>query len=118
MMMKVLVYDNQVGYFSLLTDTLSEGYDFLLYNKRANYDDRYDAVIFFLHDDLELLDMVKLYNPEIPFILGATKKGSHYLQGKEMLFTIDISQTKDEIEKNLQTIFNKIGQLNEKEEAL
>jgi hypothetical protein len=115
---KVLVYDNQLGYYELLNDTVRSGYDFLLYDKSKGHKDGYDAVAFFLHDELELLDMVNLYVPEIPFVLGATKKGNSYLRGREAVFIVDISQTKDEIVENLQAIFNEISQPNEKEEAL
>jgi len=113
---KVLVYDNQLGYYDLVNDTVKNGYDFFLYKKE--HEEQYDAVVFFLHDDLELLDMVKLYDPEIPFILGTSKKSTSYLKGKDTVFIIDISLTRDEIVQNLVSAFNKVGHLNEKEEAL
>ncbi len=115
---RVLVYDNQLGYYELMTQVVDYGYDFFLFNKKISIKDAYDAVVFFLHDDLELLDMVKLYDPQIPFILGTSKKTNAYLHEGEAVFILDISNTKDDIERNLQAIFNDIGQLNEKEEAL
>lgn len=115
---KVLVYDNQLGYHSLLKDTVKQGYDFLLFDKKENHNEHYDAVVFFLHDDLELIDMVRLYDPEIPFILGTSKKNVDFLEDNGIVYTIDISRTKDKIEKKLQAVFKEITRLSEKEEAL
>ena len=117
---KVLVYDNQLGYYELLKDAVSNSYDFLLFSKRLNHKEKYDAVAFFLHDDLELLDIANVYEPAVPFILGTSKRGNGYIKSNDTnsVFTVDISQTKDEIVNNLQIIFSEISQLSEKEEAL
>lgn len=115
---KVLVYDNQLGYYDLLNDAVRNGFDFLLFDKNIYKEVRYDAVVFFLHDDIELLDMVKLYDPSVPFVLGTCKKSGRCFKDKETVFTIDVSETKDEIVRNLQTAFTEISQMNVKEEAL
>ena len=104
---KVMVYDNQVGYYNLLNDTVKNGYEFLLFTNGNNYEDGYDAVVFFLHDEIELIDLVKLYRPETPFVLGSSKRSS-YMASRGNVFTVDLGQTKDGIEKNLIEVFETI----------
>lgn len=98
---RVLVYDNQKGYYDLLKDTLRAGYDFRLFNNGNDVKDEYDAVVFFLHDEIEFMDMVKLYNPEKPFVLGSSARRNEHLDKKVNMVTIDLSQTKERIEKRL-----------------
>ena len=106
---KVLVYDNQLGYYQLLNETLKSGsYDFQLFNNGKDYKDGYDAVVFFLHDEIELLDLAKLYNPQTPFVLGSSKRNDE-IDGKTNMFTVDLSQTKDGIEKKFIEVFDVIA---------
>ena len=107
---KVLVYDNQLGYYELLNETLnSESYDFQLFNNRKDYTNGYDAVVFFLHDEIEFLDLAKLYNPEMPFVLGSSKKSNNGLIDKANMFTVDLSLTKDGIEQEFKEVFEVIA---------
>lgn len=105
---KVLVYDNQLGYYQLLNETLKSGsYDFQLFDNTENdYKNRYDAVVFFLHDDIELLDMAKLYNPQTPFVLGMSKNSKDGTSAKENMFTVDLNQTRNGIEKKFIEVFD------------
>jgi len=107
---KVLVYDNQMGYYQLLNETLKSGsYDFQLFHNGSHNKDGYDAVVFFLHDDIEFLDLAKLYNPQTPFVLGSFKKSNPGVDSKTNIFTVDLSQTKDGIEKKFKEVFNVIA---------
>jgi len=115
---KILVYDNQLGYYDLLKRTIKNGFEFSLFDENYHFLNSEDIVIFFLYDELELLDLVKLYREDVPFIVGCSKTHQHCLSGKENIYTINLGQTKDEIIKSLYEIFNIIQQTAEKEEAL
>lgn len=115
MNIKILVYDNQVGYFELLSSSFP-GYAFALYKPGKNK--RYDAIVFFLHDEIELLDMVRLYTGDIPFILASanTKAGSKNMKN---LYTVDAGHTRDVLIANFEVLLQNIAiQINLKEEAL
>ena len=107
---KVLVYDNQLGYYELLNETLKSGsYDFRLFNNGYDYTDGYDAVVFFLHDEIEFLDLVKLYNPKMPFVLGSSKKSNNGVIDNANMFTVDLNLTKDGIEQEFKEVFDVIA---------
>lgn len=70
--MNVLVYDNQMAYYELLRTNFSGKHNIMYYPFLNGKSPDYvcEVIIFFLHDELELLDFVKLYNKDIPVILG------------------------------------------------
>ena len=69
---KILVYDNQLAYFKLLKTNLSGSYTFTLsdLNSVKGFDSEYNMVLFFVNDEIELLDFARLYRGEIPFMLA------------------------------------------------
>jgi hypothetical protein len=70
--MKILVYDNQQAYYELLRSGFSENAVFSLFNG-LNFelaDKEYNMIVFFIYDELELLDFIKLYQENIPIVLG------------------------------------------------
>jgi hypothetical protein len=113
---KVLVYDNEVGYYHLLKDVISDGFEFTLYNNSDN-NSRYDVVVFFMHDEIEVMDMVKLYRRDIPFVLGADN-GHTYIQHRDNAHIINTALSRDEIIETFIQLFKEIDANNVKEEAL
>jgi len=92
----------------MLNDALKSGsYDFQLFNN-GNEQENYDAVVFFLHDEIEFIDLVKLYRPQTPFVLGSAKINSKVPGEKTNMFTIDLNQTKDGIEKKFIEVFKQL----------
>ena len=75
---KILVYDNQSAYFELLKEIFLNSYEFVLINSnsRLKVDLEYDMVLFFVYDEIELLDFIKLYIEEIPFVLGISNNAA------------------------------------------
>ena len=116
---KILVYDNQLGYYNLLKDSFKKGYTFLLYGKEYNvYSKNEDAIVFFLDDNIELLDLIKLYREDIPFIIGCSHTDAHCLNDKENIYNVSLMQTKDSIIMQLSKLLENITNNNLKEEAL
>lgn len=74
--MDVLVYDNQLAYYELLVTHLSGEYNFVLYSSLngVKADPDWSAMIFFLHDEVELLDFVKLFSKNVPLLFGISQK--------------------------------------------
>lgn len=73
---KILVYDNQKAYYELLESEMSEGFEFISINSASAefIHSEYDMVLFFLYDEIELLDFIKLYNEKLPFVLGVSNE--------------------------------------------
>jgi len=117
---EILVYDNQLGYYDLLREELRTGYVFTLY---PSYTDdspaKHDAVIFFLNDGIELIDLAKLYDEKLPFILASTKITGDGLLKRENLFNVNLNLTKDALVKEFKKILDGItNQLILSEKAL
>lgn len=68
----ILVYDNQQAYFELLKSNFSQTHQFNLFNSGQieSAVSEYDMLFFFIYDELELLDFIKLYRNDIPVVLG------------------------------------------------
>jgi len=116
---RILVYDNQLGYYNLLKESFKKGYTFILFsNDYSVYGKNEDAIIFFLDDDIELIDLIKLYRDDIPFIIGCSHADAHCLTGKENIYNVGLMQTKDKIIKQLGKILDNVSNNNLKEEAL
>ncbi|MXN90984.1 hypothetical protein GR160_07060 [Flavobacterium sp. Sd200] len=115
---KVLVYDNQLGYYEMLVRTIKKGYEFFLYKNKSDADEEYDAIAFFLHDEIEHLDMVRVYRPELPFVFAIGNKQDASLKTPDNVFIIDLDRTKGAIVKKFKDVFRQISLLVKKEEAL
>lgn len=116
---KILVYDNQLGYYNLLKDNFKKGYTFSLFNEDYSvYNKNEDAIVFFLDDDIELIDLIKLYRDDIPFIVGCSHADAHCLNGKENIYNVSLMQTKDKLIKQLGKILNNVSYNDLKEKAL
>lgn len=116
---EILVYDNQQGYYDLLRAEIS-GFVFTLYKSgNKNNVSKYDVVIFFLSDELELIDLAKLYDGNVPFILASTKIKEDVLIEKENLYGADLILTKDALVLQLTHLLKGIeARINLKEKAL
>jgi len=73
---KILVYDNQSAYFELLKTSFPENFQFILtgFDDLENAGLEYDMVLFFVYDEIELLDFGKCYTENVPFVLGLSAK--------------------------------------------
>jgi hypothetical protein len=73
---KILVYDNQSAYFELLKTSFSASFDFFLIHSDnvKDVDSEYDMVMFFMYDEIELLDFAKLYTDRVSFVLGLSNR--------------------------------------------
>ena len=69
---KILIYDNQSAYFELLKANFSNEYEFILFNSNnpESVDLECDMIFFFVYDEVELLDFVKLYREDIPVAIA------------------------------------------------
>jgi len=116
MKMKVLVYDNELGYYQMLKDNIVTGFDFVLY-RNGQTSKGFDVVVFFLNNQIEAIDMLKLYNEDIPFVLGIIN-GHNNIQHRDNAYIINIAQTYDEIEASMRNLFNELELIYENEKAL
>lgn len=70
--MKISIYDNQSGYFEFIKENLSDKYQ-LEHINHNNFSEKgvetSNALLFFLSDELEMIDFVKLKQPETYTIL-------------------------------------------------
>ena len=106
---EVLVYDNQLGYYNLLKDTFKGDYKFSLFKEgQGEQPEKKDMVVFFLHDEIELIDVAKLYTEDVPFVVGCSKI-RHCLQEMKNIYTVSLIQTKDEIIKSLLEVFETVA---------
>ncbi|MFP9100696.1 hypothetical protein ACLI09_16725 [Flavobacterium sp. RHBU_24] len=94
MKMKVLVYDNQIGYYKMLVDSLGKDISFILYDTLLP-EVKFDVVTFFMGDELEAHDMAKLSNMSLPFILATSKRGLDTPADTKGIYHIDLKRTKD-----------------------
>lgn len=69
---KILVYDNQSAYFQLLSEIFIDRYEFIQITSGSVLSVDLDCfmVCFFVYDEIELLDFIKLYTKDVPFIVG------------------------------------------------
>jgi len=111
----ILVYDNQLGYFNLLKDNFKHDYKLVLFNEDYKlYNIGEDATVFFLYDDIEVIDLIKIYQPEVPLIIGCSYAGAHCLSGKKNIYDLSLMQTKDEIVRQLGDLLHTITDIKEK----
>lgn len=103
---KVLVYDNEVGYYKMLKEKIKEGFEFIAYAGQAGTKG-FDAIAFFLQDKIEALDIARLCDNSIPFILAA--HNSHAgIRHENNMYIINISLPVTDILDMLKQIFNEL----------
>ena len=109
--MDVLVYDNQRAYYQLLVTHLSGEYNFVLYSSlidvAANF--RWNAMIFFLYDEMELPDFVKLYNKDVPVVFGIdreAKKDTIVIEGN--IYYLHLNKLKEDIIEEASLVLDKV----------
>lgn len=109
--MNVLVYDNQLAYYELLKFNFSDSCNFELFsleNSDAN-GVLYDVIVFFLYDELELLDFIKLYNKDIPVIFGISPKDKEEeIAIEDNIYYLHLDKLKDEIINELGLLLEKM----------
>jgi hypothetical protein len=103
---KVLVYDNEVGYYNLLVNSIKEGFEFTLYSGQGS-GAGFDVIMFFLHDKIEALDIARLYDASKPFILAADNSHAGIRHDSNM-YVLNLSLPQDDIMDMLNSIFNEL----------
>ena len=116
MKIKVLVYDSEVGYYLLLKNNILKGFEFVLYNQ-ADKNMSYDAVAFFLNNKIEAIDMLRLYDANKPFVLGANN-GHDYVQHRDNAYIINTALPHNKIIACFKNLFKELLLLYKKEKAL
>lgn len=73
---KILIYDNQSAYFELLKASSLDDFQFTLtgFDDVENAGSEYDMILFFVYDEIELLDFAKYYTEDVLFVLGLSGK--------------------------------------------
>lgn len=107
-MKEVLVYDSQLGYYEMLKSRLKEGFNFVLFTRgMTKIAEEFDAVLFFLHEDIELIDLSRLYNAKVPIIIGLSKDvAEETTQGN--IYTLNLQQTKKGLIKRVRMLLKKL----------
>jgi hypothetical protein len=105
---KVLVYDNEVGYFNLLVKSLTDGFEFIFYTGQQVVDS-FDIVAFFMHDNIEALDIARLYDAGKPFILAADNSHAG-IKHENNMYVINTALPREDILKMLRKIFKELAQ--------
>ncbi len=99
--MKIWIYDNQFGYFDLLKNNTPADYQLKHFNvNNCNQEDtanRADSLVFFLNDELELLDYLKLQRPGMKTILCSPLESGAILQKDGDFIHIDVNLNKDDL---------------------
>lgn len=107
---EVLVYDNQTGYYDMLKSKLKEGFEFILFTRgMKRMASEFDAVLFFLHEEMELMDLMTMYRNKVPLILGLSKSYDAAGDMGENVYPLNLQQTQKGIIESLKAIFNKLA---------
>lgn len=99
--MKIWIYDNQFGYFDLLKSNAPLNFDLQHLTARnrdsdiTNYDA--DCLVFFLNDELELMDYMKLQRPDMKTILCSPLESGAILQRDGDFIHIDVNLDKNHL---------------------
>lgn len=110
MSMNILVYDNQVGYYQLLRDTMAREMNVSRFSGSKSCRD-YQVLVFFMTDEMELLDFMKLYKQNIPVIFassGDVSKSLDTLNKEGNIYYLNLSQHKENIEKHIKQLFSSL----------
>jgi hypothetical protein len=109
--MKILVYDNQLAYFKLLKTNFNRSYNFILFdsNRMKEVDSEYGMVLFFVNDEIELLDFARLYREEIHLVLaisGRNRPIDFTMKGNIQYLNLD--KLKDELISDVTMLLEKL----------
>lgn len=103
--MKIWIYDNQLGYFDLLKNNTPSEYQLQHFNVdnciQEDSKERADSLVFFLNDELELLDYVKLQRPGMKTILCSPLESGAILQRDGDFIHIDVNLNKADLVKSI-----------------
>lgn len=106
-MKEVLVYDSQLGYYEMLRSRLKEGFNFVLFTRGMTKVADFDAILFFLHEDIELVDLSGLYHTKVPLIIGLSKKTDGET-GQDNVYTLNLQQTKKGLINSVRQLLRKL----------
>lgn len=96
--MVINVYDNQKGYCQMLEDIAPNGIKFKCIGMNSPAPaPKGSLVIFFLSDEIEFMDFVKLYNPEINLILCGNGNVSSSITKLANIKYVDINLTREDL---------------------
>lgn len=111
--MKILIYDSQFAYYELIKTSFSEKNEIFLFTQGEDesVDIEYDMLMFFLHDELELLSFMKLYKEDIPVLLGLSQMNiinDSRLEGN--IYYLHLNKLKNEIIDDVQNVLDNVYQ--------
>jgi hypothetical protein len=110
--MKILIYDNQFAYYELIKTSFPQGYEFHLFNAEENnsVDTEYDMLMFFLHDELEMLRFMKLYKQDIPVMLGLSSMNKvNDIMTEGNIYYLHLDKFKEEIVEDIKKLLQKVS---------
>lgn len=115
MEMDVLVYDNQVGYYEFLKNTIQVGgFNFVKFDERKN-SSGYDAIVFFMQNKFELMDFVKIYRDDLPVIFCSSTRSNaiekNYNSYTSNIRFLDLAMPKEQMSHSLLSTFSEFGKL-------
>ncbi|NDJ00131.1 hypothetical protein GWA97_13660 [Flavobacterium sp. LaA7.5] len=103
--MKIWIYDNQLGYFDLLKNNMPKDYQLKHFSvnncDEEDSEDKADSLIFFLNDELELIDYMKLQRLGMKTILCSPTKGGAILEKEVDFIHIDINLNKEDLVRSI-----------------
>lgn len=106
---KILVYDNQLAYYELLRAAFLNNYNFIIanLNKIESAINEVDMMFFFVYDEIELIDFVKIYREDIPVILGLSgDKIRENLLTQGNIHYLNLNKLKNELIDDISLILN------------
>lgn len=110
-MKEVLVYDSQLGYYEMLRSRLKEGFNFVLFTRgMTKIAEEFDAVLFFLHEDIELIDLSALFHAKVPLIIGLSKNAENDAR-QENVYTLNLQQTKKSLINSVRLLLKKLREV-------
>ncbi|WP_297334290.1 hypothetical protein [Flavobacterium sp.] len=105
--MVINVYDNQKGYCQLLQDTAPEGMEFECIDMKSPPPHlKGSLLIFFLSDEIEFMDFVKLYSHEADYVICGNGILNSGINNLPKIKYVDINLPKEELMATLLGIAN------------
>ncbi|KAF2510284.1 hypothetical protein E0W72_07310 [Flavobacterium arcticum] len=111
--MKIWIYDNQLGYFDLLKNNTPQNCQLQHFNvnncSEEDSKDGADSLVFFLNDELELLDYMKLQRPGMKTILCSPLESGAILQRDGDFIHIDVNLNKNDLVNSILKLITPIN---------
>lgn len=107
---RVLIYDSQNCFSRFLKYEFKEHFSFDVYKNFKNFDDALDSytfMLFVIHSDQELIDLLRIYKRGVPLIVSTLNQDIKAKLDKiEDILLFDQSKIKSEMRIELRFFFN------------